>query len=292
MTSFSTLSLQCFDRSFRTSGLLSFIPAVCHDSIGSREFSMQHSLSRHPLFSLQALAELADALPPDSVECHGIARQSPAPGETRVRPSELIHNLSGSDCRVVLWNLEQARSYQPLVDALLDEVKPLIPLRECGLGRREACVILASPGHVTPARFDPENNILLQLHGTRKIIVGHFPDRLSELKELDRYHDGHRDMSELPPASSISEMRAGEGIYLHPWAPYRIFDGPAASVSLAVRFRTGYSERLEQAHRFNAKLRRMGLSPRPAGESPISDWMKAAIVGARTAVHPPARRSL
>lgn len=147
------------------------------------------------------------------------------------------------------------------------------------MGRREAFLFLSAPNAVTPVHFDPENNFLLQIRGTKELHVGRFPNRAWELRELDRYHDGgHRNLVEIPPCSSKFLMRPGEGVYLYPWAPHWVYNGPAVSISLSITFRTRRSERLELAHRFNGRLRRSGRSPLPAGESVRVDQAKAAIV--------------
>lgn len=267
----------------RESGrLLTFDPDTCADAIGRREFGFRHGVANHPLLSMDAIAVLADALPLGAVERHEARQPLLVPGGCRElsgRPSETVRTLETNGRWMVLWNIEQIGAYRGLLDAILDDALPLVPAREGGMGRREAFLFLSAPNAVTPVHFDPENNFLLQIRGTKELHVGRFPNRAWELRELDRYHDGgHRNLVEIPPCSSKFLMRPGEGVYLYPWAPHWVYNGPAVSISLSITFRTRRSERLELAHRFNGRLRRSGRSPLPAGESVRVDQAKAAIV--------------
>src|SRR5690242_20432437 len=154
------------------------------------------------------------------------------------------------------------------MDEILDEALPRLPAREGGMGRRESFLFLSAPDAVTPVHFDPEHNFLLQIRGTKVLHVGRFPDRASELRELDRYHaGGHRNLVQVPPHASEFRMAPGDGAYLYPFAPHWVRNGPAASVSLSITFRTGRSERAERVHALNSRLRKRGWSPTPAGES-------------------------
>jgi len=77
-------------------------------------------------------------------------------------------------------------------------------------------------------------------------------------------------------------MQPGDGVYIYPWAPHWVHNGPAVSISLSITFRTQRSERDELVHFLNGRLRRRGLSPRPAGESKLVDWTKAVFTAFAT----------
>lgn len=264
--------------------LLGLDPGTCRECIGRSEFALHHALANHPLLSLEALAELADALPSGAIERHAAEQPLLVPGgaaDLSGQPSDTVRTIDTNGRWMVFWNIEQVGDYRNLLDAVLDEAIPLLPKREGEMGRRECFLFLSAPNSVTPVHFDPENNFLLQIRGSKRVKVGRFPDRAAELRELDRYHDGgHRNLMEIPPCSATFDMRPGEGIYLYPWAPHWVFNGPQVSISLSITFRTARSQRAERVHILNARLRRHGLRPRPAGESDPADWMKAAMLGA------------
>ena len=257
-------------------------PDLCPEAIGRREFAIRHALKDHPLLTLEALAELADALPSGAVERHVGDQPMVLPGgapHLSGRPSETVRTIASNGRWMVMWNLEQIAPYKKLLDAALDEAEPLVPKREEGMLRRESFLFLSAPNALTPLHFDPEHNFLLQVRGTKHMHVGRFPDRASETRELDRYYDGgHRNLVEVPPASETFVMNPGDGCYIYPWAPHWVQNGPEASISLSITFRTRRSQRHEQASMFNRRLRRRGLSVRPAGDSEHIDRAKAATV--------------
>lgn len=251
-------------------------------AIGRHEFGVRHAIADHPLLTLDAIATLADRLPAAAVERHGARQPLLVPDgcpDITGAPSETVRTIETNRCWMVLWNIEQVADYRRLLHDILDEAAPLLPAHEGGMRRREAFLFLSAPHAVTPVHFDPENNFLLQIRGTKEINVGRFPDRAWALRELDRYHaGGHRNLVEMPPRSSQFIMHPGDGVYLYPWVPHWVNNGPTVSISLSVTFRTRRSERIELAHRFNARMRRNGLSPLPAGQSDCVDQAKAEVM--------------
>ncbi|MFG0334075.1 MAG: transcription factor, partial [Maioricimonas sp. JB049] len=56
--------------------------------------------------------------------------------------------------------------------------------------------------------------------------------------------------------------------------PHWVQNGPDVSVSFSITFRTPDLDRRAGVHRVNACLRRLGLTPGPAGKHPKRDWCK------------------
>ena len=259
------------------------------DAIGQREFGVRHSLADHPLLTMEAIAELADAMPPGTVERHSAQQPLVVPGgaaDLSGRPADTVRAIDTNQTWMVLWNIEQMPRYRALLDAILDEARSYLPRREGAMGRREAFLFLSAPNAVTPVHFDPEHNFLLQIRGVKEMNIGRFPDRAWAMRELDRYHDGgHRNLDQIPPQSSRNVMHPGQGVYVYPFAPHWVLNGPAPSVSLSITFRTAKSEREELVHVLNARLRKRGLAPRALGESPAIDRTKAALYATASWVH-------
>jgi hypothetical protein len=265
-----------------STGFLHCDPKQYQLDIGFREFGIRHAFRGHPLFTLDALAELADSLHPKAVDRHAADQPLLMPGGQEHlpnKPSDTVRNIHTNDSWMVMWNLEQNESYRRIIDAVLDQIAPLLPKREAGMGRREAFLFISSPNSVTPVHFDPEHNFLLQISGIKQISIGKFADRASEIQALDRYYDGsHRNLDKVPPTSSVHVMNPGDGAYVYPWAPHWVHNGPEPSISLSITFRTRRSQRIENACMFNRKLRVHGLKPRPAGDFEPLDRAKAAVV--------------
>jgi len=262
--------------------LLDIDGAAFASAFARRPCAVDHHLVDHPLLTLDAIAELADALPETAVERHRADLPLVMPGGAPSlggRPSDTVRGIATNDCWMVLWNIEQAPAWHRLLDECLDEVAEHVGRRDGGMMQREGFLFLSAPGAVTPAHFDPEHNLLLQIRGTKEMNVGRFGDPADQQRELDRYHDGgHRNLSAVPADAETFVLSPGRGVYVHPFAPHWVQNGDAVSISLSITFRTRRSEAAERAHGLNARLRRLGLHPRPAGQDPRLDRAKAALV--------------
>ena len=244
-------------------------------------FSVGHLLADHDLLSVEALAELADELPVSYVEHNrGDIPAVVADGEVEVlddSPGEIARGIETNGCWMVLKRIEQVPAYHDLLDELLDEVAPLVAGREGGMNLREGFVFLSAPGSTTPAHTDHEHNFLLQVRGMKRMNVGRFSDPLAEQLQVEKMFAGHRNMDRLPDEPKTFELNPGDGVYVPPNAPHWVENGPAASVSLSITFRTPVTESAKTVHLVNRRLRRVGLSPRPPGDHAGTDRAKVAF---------------
>jgi len=248
---------------------------------GHDPLAVRHNLVGHPLLTLDAIAELADRMPLKSIERHHADLPLVMPGgapEVEGPPSETVREIETNGCWMVLWYIEQHPDYAALLDACLDEAAEHLGGREGGMCQREGFLFLSAPGAVTPVHFDPEHNFLLQIKGQKDMHVCKFPDRKSELRELDRYHDGgHRNLEAVPTEGELFSMHPGDGVYVPSFMPHWVQNGDEASISLSITFRTHTSRRHERVHRMNARMRRLKLSPKPAGASDTRDRIKEGL---------------
>jgi hypothetical protein len=243
--------------------------------------AVRHNLVGHPLLTLEAIAELADSLPLKAIERHHADLPTVMPGgapELEGPPSETVRGIETNGSWMVLWYIQQDPVYADLLDACLDEAAAELGDREGGMCQREGFLFLSAPGAVTPVHFDPEHNLLLQIKGMKDMNVCRFLDRETELRELDRYHDGaHRNLEAVPSEGKLFRMHPGEGVYIPSFMPHWVQNGDEASISLSMTFRTRISRRHDRVHRVNARMRRLKLSPTPAGVSEPRDRTKEAF---------------
>jgi hypothetical protein len=88
------------------------------------------------------------------------------------------------------------------------------------------------------------------------------------------YHDG------LAAKARTFDLRPGLGVH-HPFiAPHLVTTGPALSISLAITFRTPQSDVWSDAHRYNNRMRRLGLGRIPVREHAAVDLAKAGVIRA------------
>ena len=260
-----------------TGPVLRFEPGEFADAFSQRAVDVEHTLVDHPLLRLEAIAELADSLPPERIERHRADQPMVLPGgapDVGGRPSETVLGIEDNGCWMVLWYVEQSAQYKALLDTCLEGVVPYAE-REGGIQRQEAFIFLSAPDAVTPVHFDPEHNFLLQIKGTKDMNVCPFPDARTGQAELDRYYDGgHRNLEAVPSEGTTFRLHPGHGVYVPSFVPHWVQNGKAASVSLSITFRTRSSERAERVNALNARLRRSGLKPKPPGTSERIDRTK------------------
>ncbi len=242
-----------------------------------------HRLAGNALFSRAAIADLADNLPKDSVVSdkadQSLLSPDGPPRGSEARPGDTIRELDTRRSWLTLLNVEQDPAYRDLMDECLDEVAALVDRRTGDTRRRAAFIFVSSPLSVTPAHFDIEHSLLLQLSGTKRVTVGRFATEATRLRERERYWDGALGRVEEMPATVAShDLTPGMGIYLPPICPHWVHNGDQVSISMTLTYFTNDSERDQQIEAFNAKLRRLRLHPVPPGRSSVRDSAKASAM--------------
>ena len=261
-----------------------------------------HCLVGHPLFELEALAQLAGRMRPCDVE-QNLAKLPISVDPTALRENGLsvvdtIRSIEHNDSWMVLKFVEQDQIYRQLLNAILDELTPVVGPRTGPMLKREAFIFVSSPDAITPFHFDPEHNILLQLRGQKVMTV--FPAGDPEIagpEEHERFHmGGHRNLpydEAFGPKGRDHQLRAGEAIYVPVKAPHWVRNGPAPSVSFSITWRSEWSYREANAHGMNNLLRRAGIHPAAPARFPHKNHVKSlayrAVAKARRAFVRPER---
>jgi hypothetical protein len=245
---------------------------------------LSHNLRDHPLLTVEALAQLGEALPAASVEYNkgdlpvGIdPALVPANG---LSIGETIRMVDTSGSWAVLKNIEQVAEYEDLLMGLLTELKPHIEEKTGRMLKPQGFVFVSSPNAVTPYHFDPEHNILLQLRGTK--VMTQFPagdPRFAPDETHEGYHTGgHRNLiwrEELAAGGTEWPLKPGEALFVPVMAPHHVRNGPAVSISLSITWRSDWSFAEADARAFNGVLRKVGMRPRAPGRFPAQNKAKA-----------------
>lgn len=244
---------------------------------------LTHALGRHPLMELEALASLAEALPPASIEYNAADQPigiSGKPGPTGIAIGRTIREIETTRSWAAIKNIEQHPAYAALLADLLDELRPVIEARTGAMLKTQGFVFVTSAGGVTPYHFDPEHNILLQVRGSKVMTqfpagdARYAPDRVHET-----YHTGGgRELvwsEELLNGGTEFALTPGEALYVPVMAPHFVRNGPEPSVSLSITWRSEWSFAEADARAFNGLLRRLGLSPAAPQRWPGRNHAKA-----------------
>jgi len=251
------------------------------EKFGRTPFLVRHRLADHPLFALPRLVELARALPAKQVEYNaGKVPITLDPAQTPrngLSPEETIRRIRECRSWLVLKNVERDPAYRALLERCLAEVSDLRGTP--AMSQKHGFIFVSSPDAVTPYHMDPEENFLLQIEGRKTMHVFDPSDRavLSE-QEIERFFSGaHRNLvfrDEYRPRAQAFELSPGSAVHVPMAAPHWVKNGPQVSISFSITFQTAASMRRQLAHRMNARLRRLGVEPRPIGESPLRDGLK------------------
>jgi hypothetical protein len=243
-----------------------------------------HALANHPLFTLGGIADLADALPRDSIiyDTADQALLAPKGGPPRGaldRPGDVIRHLDENRSWLTLLNIEQHSAYATLMNDCLDEVEPNISARGVDMRKRAGFIFVSSPNSTTPAHFDIEHSLIMQVRGQKRLTFGRFETPEAERHEVLRYWNGsHGRIEALPPEFAAFDLTPDVGVYIPPITPHWVRNGDAVSISVTLTFFTPDTDRESLVQAFNARLRRMHRSPKWPGESPLVDRAKVAFM--------------
>ena len=248
--------------------------------------AVRHQLHDHPLFALEALADLAGRLPASHVE-HNLGNlsvdQSPdAIAQAALPPAEIVRTIANNACWMVLKKVDVDPAYAALIDACLAELGPLVMAGTGPYRRREAFIFLSAPNSVTPFHMDPEHNILLQIAGTKTMRV--YPAGDAEIvpqQVHEAFHRGgvHRNMRHDPAFDAKATdypMGPGEAVYVPVKAPHWVQNGPVPSISFSITWRSDMSDGEARLHRVNQRIRGLGVTPGVPGDAPAVDAVKVA----------------
>lgn len=263
--------------------LLEFDPQEMAASFAKSPMAVKHNLVDHPLFNLERIAQLADSLDESQIEANPgdvpeVLPGGEVPKTENLSPGEIVRGIDSNGYWIVLKRVNTDPEYRELLDDSLDYVIPLVAHREGGAVRKEAFIFISAPNSTTPSHIDPEHNLLLQIRGSKKMIVGGFDSPEAEQREIERYYGGgHRNLPNLPSDALTFDLTPGDGVYMPVHAPHMVKNGPEISISFSITFYTEASERLGDLYSVNARLRRLRLNPSLPGTRPRADRVKADL---------------
>jgi hypothetical protein len=245
-----------------------------------------HDLHEDPRLTLAAVADLADRLPRESVICDTAAQPLLVPkgGPPRgalQRPGDVIRNIQDANAWLTLLNIEADPLYADLMNGMLDKLELGILSRQGKMHNRVGFIFVSSPNSVTPAHFDIEHSLLMQVSGAKTVSFGRFQSEQDRRHEVERYWGGsHGRIESLPPELASYPLVPGLGVYIPPVAPHWVHNGPAMSLSVTLTYFTAATERENLIEAFNARLRSFHLNPRQPGQSGPIDLGKVTAMRA------------
>ncbi|WP_066516144.1 cupin-like domain-containing protein [Sphingobium cloacae] len=230
-----------------------------------------HQFADHPLLTLDALAKLAARMRPDTLE-HNAAIDVPLGTPTgALQPNGLttlqtIERIDSCGSWVLLREIEQDPVYAALMREVLGEVRPIVEKRTGPMHKLRAFVFISSPQAVTQPHFDPEYNILFQIKGAKTMTL--FPTADTEIvgqRFFESYFTGGQRYlpwrDEHAARGMPIRIVPGESIFVPIFAPHHVKVHEDVSVSLSLTWCSDWCFEHIDAHKFNRRLRRIGLRP-------------------------------
>jgi hypothetical protein len=197
------------------------------------------------------------------------------------RPGDIIRNIEDANAWLTLLNVEADPAYAEMMNTMLDSLEPGMLDTQGRMRNRVGFIFVSSPNSVTPAHFDIEHSLLMQVSGTKAVSFGHFATAATRRREIERYWDGsHGRIEDLPPELALYPLTPGRGVYIPPVEPHWVHNGPATSTSVTLTYFTAATERENLIDALNARLRSFRLAPRPPGRSLPVDAAKVAAMRA------------
>ncbi|HEY0232449.1 MAG TPA: hypothetical protein VGC55_14465, partial [Dokdonella sp.] len=246
-------------------------------------FAFRHDLCTHPLLQLPRIIELSKELPIECVEYNAgtlALNQDPTlTPRSGLSIEETLRRIETCKSWMVLKNVQENATYRRLIDECLDQVQPEIERTDPDMNLRKAFIFVSSPGSVTPYHADFEYNFLLQVRGTKSIAVFDGDDRelLSEASRERIICGGQRNLpyrDAFIEKARIFPLGPGDGVHVPLSSPHWVRVGDEFSISLSITFQSRRSAAILAAHRVNARLRALGLTPTEVGRSPSMDAFK------------------
>jgi quercetin dioxygenase-like cupin family protein len=251
----------------------------------SRATHLSHRLQGHPLLEIEALERLAERINPRDLE-HNAAVDLPLGISYADTPAnglsvhETIAAIDKCGSWVLLKQVQQDPAYRDLLHDVLAELRPEIEPVTGEMLKLVAFIFISSPQAVTPLHFDPEYNILFQIRGTKTMTLFPAEDREIVTQQFREtyYRGGPRNLpwrEDFAARGNPIHIKPGEGIYVPILAPHWVKTHDEVSVSLSLTWRSEWSFHQEDAHRFNSRLRKLGLSPAPPRFFPQGNLAKS-----------------
>ncbi len=233
---------------------------------------LSHRLSQHPLYSLDALAELIEGYPRQH---YALVEMGPQGSNRRLWREGDIGALSGAEVieaikRGRMWlNLRNVsgvdRRYKDVLDQIFGEVRTNVPGydtydRTCG-------ILISSPNAQVYYHMDLPGQSLWQLHGKKRVylypttapyLTGEQLERIALYEvEVDIPYDASYDK-----AATVFEIGPGEMLHWPLNAPHRVENLDCLNVSMTTEYWTESIRRSQIINMANGILRdKIGVPP-------------------------------
>ncbi|MEZ5230194.1 MAG: hypothetical protein R2710_27080 [Acidimicrobiales bacterium] len=242
-------------------------------------FTVEHSLVGHPLLQSHAIAALAGRLPAGSIEVGGDQGAVIAGLDYERRlltddAEQAVLDLAHQHRSLYFYDIETDAEMAPLVAELIEAGRLLLGVDRDDMVSEEGYLFIAGETAVTSAHVDHECNFLLVTEGHKRVWLAPVGDPEGEIA-LEALHSGRYGTCNAKPSDMRPyDLGPGDGIFIPPRSAHYVENGPGPCTALSVVFLHRQTRDEVPVYAWNARLRRLGLSPTVPGESPWRDRLK------------------
>jgi hypothetical protein len=289
------LSRAAVDPRVQPCGLIEAADPAKWSGIDSQSFAFRHKLGDLPLFELPRLAALSEKVFDriDYGRYFDADEMKLGKPELKRRLRNAIEGVGQSRRWLALHFVnEMDPEYDAVLQGLLADVEHMVgqPIRQ-RMSWAAMTVFMNSPGLAVPYHFDHETNFLLQVHGEKDLSLYPCNDRwvLPETDVEDFYRHNPiatRYRDEVERTVTHYQLLPGVGVHHPPLAPHRIKNGDQVSISVSFYYTMPETEYRARVHQVNFLLRKLGLQPRPPGQSALVDDAKNRFIRMLSKPHP------
>lgn len=265
--------------------------------VGMTPFTLRHDLSANPLFTLEAMADLAAALPQDKVD-YNMADLPLDVSGTPVQANGLsradtVRSIRENGSWMVLREIDHQPAYRQLLDEIVDQIAEMTGTAPSTFTHRTALGFVTSPGGITPFHLDSEHNFLLQITGHKRMtivpgVAAMSPEDIEISPSKSRYIEFRPGFA---PLAKTFDLGPGDALCVPFNDPHYVENGDEVSVSLGITFHDADTRRRRKIQTMNHMLRRVGLPQPVPGIRPKADGVKVAAYDTVNAVLDPIRRN-
>ncbi|MDX2308167.1 MAG: hypothetical protein NW216_08015 [Hyphomicrobium sp.] len=254
----------------------------------SEPLRLSHRLSQHPLYSIEALAELIERYPRQH---YALVEMGPQGSNRRLWREGDIGKLSGAKVieairRGRMWlNLRNISAvddrYREVLDHIFEEIRQHVPGYETY--HRTCGILISSPLAQVYYHMDLPGQSLWQLHGRKRVylypttapyLTGEQLERIALYEvEVDIPYEASYDA-----AAKVFEIGPGEMLHWPLNAPHRVENLDCLNISMTTEYWTESIRRSQIVNMANGILRNhAGMAPQSRATSGPGFWMKAAM---------------
>jgi hypothetical protein len=248
-----------------------------------RPGKLTHKLAGHPLLTLESLVELGKRLPRKSVEYNaGDLPLGVDPDEvshTGLSVEDTIRGIEECGSWMVLKNVDQDPAYKALLDEALGELAAVIEPVSGEMLTKVGFIFVSSPNAVTPFHLDPEHNVLLQITGSKTMMIVPGEKDVVPDEKHEAYHvGGHRNVpwqDDYEGRGEAFHLKPGEAVHVPLMWPHWVKNGPEPSISFSITWKSDWVYQEADARAMNHVLRKIGLNPASPPAFPKKSMGKA-----------------